>query len=217
MAANSVSAFSVYKQQRSATDSSFSASTSSIEGGLSKSMEEILQNGQSQRKSEGERLTRKRKRQNGNRTPLQKCLEKMIARKYANSGVEASPILAGSVDVMSHVIDKTERQTQKLLSNDKRKKRQKRTVDRNKNGKKDVASKKPAKQARTKAVDHVSSRKDAATKPEVVAKKGLDESEMDEEVASDDGDSRVRARKMFEWMISPVRVMKFFRLLFVFT
>jgi hypothetical protein len=209
------SAFRVYKEQEKTTsDSSFSASNSSIEGGLSVSMQNVLENDLMQRKlqkSSRQHDSRKRKRRNDERTPVQKQLEAILVRKYLNRDAEASPILAGSADMVA-LGARNSSDTNELQHQNEAKKN--RLSNRDETGKQNFGQTKE-KEANRKKVQGSKQgrgvRLGPAAKQAVSSRKVSKESRMGGKVMGD-SDSRVQAKKMFEWMISPVRVKKFFRL-----
>jgi hypothetical protein len=208
------SAFRVYKEQEKTTsDSSFSASNSSIEGGLSVSMQNVLENDLMQRKlqkSSRQHDSRKRKRRNDERTPVQKQLEAILVRKYLNRDAEASPILAGSADMVA-LGARNSSDTNELQHQNEAKKN--RLSNRDETGKQNFGQTKE-KEANRKKVQGSKQgrgvRLGPAAKQAVSSRKVSKESRMGGKVMGD-SDSRVQAKKMFEWMISPVRVKKFFR------
>lgn len=215
-----LSAFGVCKQQETTDDSSFSASSSTIEGGLSVSMEKLHSDLMLRSEDKGTsrvRASRKRKRRNDERTPVQRQLGAILVRKYLNSDIEASPVLAASAD-MGHLVRVGGHRRETEQCSDRRVQEKKRTEDTDEDGDSKTSSKKPRRVKRKEnATDQMGSKRDvdrvgmgAAMKPAVVSRKGANKSRMDE-TALQEGDSRIRARKMFEWMISPVKVKKFFR------
>ena len=219
MATERRSAFSAYKQQeKTTTDSSFSASTSSIEGGLSVSMENVLQNDLMQRKLQKssrqlQRGSRKRRRRNDERTPAQKHLEAILVRKYLNRDVEASPILAGSAEMFAIGAQNSSDTNEPEHQSEAKKNR---ASDRDEGGRKKSRQttgkkKKAVRQKVQGSKQGHDVRLGPAAKPTVASREGSKKSRMGEK-AMGDSDSRFQAKKVFEWMISPVRIKRFFRL-----